>query len=373
MSDDRNINGTDTAEDTVAEAVHEVTEETVNADTVTAEAESSAAAEEAESRAGVTDTAVKNAQPDVNVQAAQEEKKEQTGLLKYFLHGVLSTYFIGIILMYVGSMFGALIVQLPMHAAGLLTDDHPVAVTAASYLSFIGVWGFVIGYILLFKSDSPYLRRILGKCTGTSVKGWILGCVILAAMNLTCILCARANGDIYLSFSSFDLIPLMFLFVTVFIQSGAEEILCRGFMYRRLEKTYNPVVATIFNSLFFTLLHIGNPGVTALSLLNVFLCGVLFSLIICYTDSMAFAMAGHAGWNFTQSIVFGLPNSGQVFPYSILKLDGANARDSFFYNTGFGVEGTALAVIILAVACVVIIVLGQMKVIKRPVKVDPMF
>ena len=342
MSDDRNINGIDTAE-------------------------------EAESGAEVTDTAVKNAQPDVNVQAAQEEKKEQTGFLKYFLHGVLSTYFIGIIMMYVGSMFGALIVQLPMHAAGLLTDDHPVAVTAASYLSFIGVWGFVIGYILLFKSDSPYLRRILGKCTGTSVKGWILGCVILAAMNLTCILCARANGDIYLSFSSFDLIPLMFLFVTVFIQSGSEEILCRGFMYRRLEKTYNPVVATIFNSLFFTLLHIGNPGVTALSLLNVFLCGVLFSLIIFYTDSMAFAMAGHAGWNFTQSIVFGLPNSGQVFPYSIFKLDGANARDSFFYNTGFGVEGTALAVIILAVACVVIIVLGQMKVIKRPEKADPMF
>lgn len=304
---------------------------------------------------------------------AQDEVKEQKGFLKYFLHGVVSTYFIGIIMMYVGSMFGALFVQIPMNFAGLLTDEHPVAVTAASYLSFIGVWGFVIGYTLLFKSDSPYLHKIMGKCTRTSVTGWILGCVILAAMNLTCILCAKANGDIYLSFSSFDLIPLMFLFVTVFIQSGAEEILCRGFMYRRLEKTYNPVVATIFNSLFFTLLHVGNPGVTALSLLNVFLSGVLFSLIIYYTDSMAFAMAGHAGWNFTQSIVFGLPNSGQVFPYSILKLDAANARDSFFYNTGFGVEGTALAVVILAVACVVIIVLGQMKIIRRPEKVSPMF
>ena len=397
MSDIENKTAAEAAENTVTEAAENVGREAesavaegkdaeITAAETGAGSESVAADTTAVSESVVADTtavsesvtvensgAVAEVQTAANEQAGEEEKKEQKGFLKYFLHGVVSTYFIGIILMYVGSMFGALLVQIPMHAAGLLTDEHPVAVTAASYLSFIGVWGFVIGYTLLFKSDSPYLHKILGKCTKTSVMGWILGCVILAVMNLVCILCARANGDIYMSFGSFDLIPLMFLFVTVFIQSGAEEILCRGFMYRRLERTYNPVVATIFNSLFFTLLHIGNPGVTALSLLNVFLCGVLFSLIIYYTDSMAFAMAGHAGWNFTQSIVFGLPNSGQVFPYSILKLDAANARDSFFYNTGFGVEGTALAVIILAIACVVIIVLGQKKVIKRPEKVSPMF
>lgn len=64
-------------------------------------------------------------------------------------------------------------------------------------------------------------------------------------------------------------------------------------------------------------------------------------------------------------IIFGLSNSGQVFPYSIFKLDASNARDSFFYNVGFGVEGTAFALIILAAACVVIIVPGQLKVLKR--------
>jgi hypothetical protein len=303
----------------------------------------------------------------------EDEKPVKKGLVHYFLHGVISTYFVGIILMYVGAMFGTLFVRIPLKITGLLTDDHPVMVTAASYLAFIGVWGFVIGYILLFKSDSPYLRKIIGKSEKRAVIGWILGCLIIGCMNLICILCAMGNGDIHLYFGSFDIIPLVFLFVAVFIQSGAEEILCRGFMYRRLEKTYNPVVAMIFNSLFFTLLHAGNPGVTLVSLLNVFLCGVMFTLIIYYTDSMAFAMAGHAGWNFCQSIVFGLPNSGQVFPYSVLKLDAANARNSFFYNTGFGVEGTPMAVIILAVACAVIIILGQKKIIKRPEKITPMF
>ena len=212
---------------------------------------------------GGAETAVLTSDETVSEQTgvtAEDEKTVKKGILHYFLHGVISTYFIGIIMMYVGAMFGSLFVQIPLKITGLLTDEHPVVITAASYLAFIGVWGFVIGYILLFKSDSPYLHRIIGKPDRRAVIGWILGCLIIGGMNLICILCAMGNGDIHLYFGSFDIIPLVFLFVAVFIQSGAEEILCRGFMYRRLEKTYNPVAAMIFNALFFTLLHAGNPG-----------------------------------------------------------------------------------------------------------------
>ena len=80
---------------------------------------------------------------------------------------------------------------------------------------------------------------------------------------------------------------------------------------------------------------------------------------------MAYAFAGHTGWNFCQSIIFGLPNSGSVFPYSIMKLEASNARDSFFYNCSFGVEGTVFSVIVLVLACVVLFALGQKGVIGR--------
>ncbi|MCR4791348.1 MAG: CPBP family intramembrane metalloprotease [Lachnospiraceae bacterium] len=302
-----------------------------------------------------------------------EERRSGKGFLHFFLHGVVSTYFIAMLMMFLGAMFGAILVQIPFRIVGMLNDDHPVVLTSATYLAFIGIWGTVIGYLIIFRNDSPYLHKILGQANKTSVKGWILGCFIVGGMNLLCILLAMANSDISLYFYSFDIIPLVFLFVAVFVQSGAEEILCRGFIYRRLEKTYNPVVATIFNSLFFVLLHIGNPGVTILSLINVFLCGVMFSLIIYYTDSMAFAMAGHAGWNFCQSVLFGLPNSGQSFPYSLMKLDAASARNSFFYHVDFGIEGSAFSVIILAVASAVIIVLGQLKILKKPGSITPLF
>ncbi len=91
------------------------------------------------------------------------------------------------------------------------------------------------------------------------------------------------------------------------------------------------------------------PGLTVYSLLSVFLFGLFFSLMVMYMDSLWCAMACHTGWNFTQSILLGLPNSGYVVPYSIFRLDAASARDSFAYSTSFGIEGSLLMVIVLTV------------------------
>ena len=70
-------------------------------------------------------------------------------------------------------------------------------------------------------------------------------------------------------------------------------------------------------------------------------------------------MAAHAGWNFTQSILAGLPNSGNVVPYSVLKLDAATAQNSFFYNVAFGVEGTIPAIAVQIAVLVVIVAIGR--------------
>jgi hypothetical protein len=55
-----------------------------------------------------------------------------------------------------------------------------------------------------------------------------------------------------------------------------------------------------------------------------------------------------------QTIVFGLPNSGMPSPYSIMKV--VKAADGFFYDTGFGVEGSLAAVIIMSLAAAALIV-----------------
>ena len=105
-------------------------------------------------------------------------------------------------------------------------------------------------------------------------------------------------------------------------------------------------------------LAMGNPGVTKLGLLQVFLIGVLFSLIVYYWDSLWTVIWAHTAWNFSQSIVFGLPNSGIVSKYSVFKLEAASARDGIFYNTSFGVEGSMGANVMIAAAIVIVLIYG---------------
>ena len=111
----------------------------------------------------------------------------------------------------------------------------------------------------------------------------------------------------------------------------------------------------------FAILHLGNEGVTALSVLNIFVVGILFAFMVYYMDSLWCAMAMHAAWNFTQNILFGLPNSGLVSPYSVFRLDAAAAKSSFAYNVGFGIEGTLFADAVLILACVCMYLWGRRK------------
>ena len=97
---------------------------------------------------------------------------------------------------------------------------------------------------------------------------------------------------------------------------------------------------------------------TRLGLLQVFLIGVLFSLIIYYWDSLWTVIWAHTAWNFSQSIVFGLPNSGIVSKFSVFKLEAASARDGIFYQTTFGVEGSMGANAIIAGVIVIVLIYG---------------
>ena len=80
-----------------------------------------------------------------------------------------------------------------------------------------------------------------------------------------------------------------------------------------------------------------------------------------YYDNLWGAMAFHAAWNYTQNIIFGLPNSGIVSEYSIFTLEAASARNGLFYNVNFGVEGSIGATAMLFILAAVIIYINRNK------------
>ena len=266
----------------------------------------------------------------------------------FFITAILT-----VALLSVGQVVGLVIWRLlPLPA------DSPVVKTGFLYYVNVGVWLVFVAYMMFTQKNRPILSWLGSRAEGNRLSMFALGLLIGFVLNGFCAVVALLHGDICLRFDGVDLLPTVILFVGVLIQSSAEELACRVFMYQRLRGAYaRPAVALVGNPALFAVLHLMNSGVTALSVLNIFLVGLLFSMCVYYFDSFWMVAAIHTSWNFTQNILLGLPNSGNVVPFSIFKLE--RAADSLAYNVGFGIEGTALACVVLVAACVCVYVVGQ--------------
>ncbi|MFP5453363.1 CPBP family intramembrane glutamic endopeptidase [Parvimonas sp. G1604] len=238
-----------------------------------------------------------------------------------------------------------------LFTSGLLKANE-YTYTFLMYILFIYIWIVVFFVIFIFKNNHYIIDKITTKSKGNNIAYLFLGLLIGLVLNGFCALIAMINGDFTLRFSQFEIFPAIGLLFAVFVQSSAEELLCRGFMYHRLLKSTNsPTFAIIFNSLFFAALHLFNNGMSILPFYCIFIFGVLTSMIVYYFDSLWMVMGLHAMWNFTQSILFGLPNSGINVPYSIFKI-GDSVKGSFAYNPTFGLEGTILSCALMTICCV---------------------
>ena len=238
-----------------------------------------------------------------------------------------------------------------LFTSGLLKANE-YTYTFLMYILFIYIWIVVFFVIFIFKNNHYIIDKITTKSKGNNIAYLFLGLLIGLVLNGFCALIAMINGDFTLRFSQFEIFPAIGLLFAVFVQSSAEELLCRGFMYQRLLKSTNsPAFAIIFNSLFFAALHLFNNGMSILPFYCIFIFGVLTSMIVYYFDSLWMVMGLHAMWNFTQSILFGLPNSGINVPYSIFKI-GDSVKGSFAYNPTFGLEGTILSSVLMTICCV---------------------
>ena len=152
-------------------------------------------------------------------------------------------------------------------------------------------------------------------------------------------------------FESIHLNPYSLAFVVFTIpfwilQGTAEEVVSRAWLLPQLASRTNLKLAVLISSLFFTLLHMGNSGLTPLSLMNLFLFGVAMSLYLLKTDTIWGIGGIHGAWNFAQGNLFGVLVSGQSSGTSIMKFIPQGNQD-WLSGGSFGIEGSIVSSIIL--------------------------
>ena len=157
--------------------------------------------------------------------------------------------------------------------------------------------------------------------------------------------------------------PILFilgLFPFWLLQGGTEEVATRGWLLTRIAARTNLPLAIAISSSLFGILHMGNAGVTFLSVLNIILDGVLAGLFFIYTDSIWLVVAQHGTWNYVQGNLLGFQVSGTGADASIFSFTMGSGPD-WLTGGAFGAEGSIITTLVLLVSLVIVYRLGERK------------
>ena len=126
--------------------------------------------------------------------------------------------------------------------------------------------------------------------------------------------------------SGSDILTYGLLWLLAFLVVGLlEEYLARGYLQytltrgifglaERISPRYARAIsfwiAAVIMSIAFGIGHLGNPGETFAGILAVFLVGITFSYALWRTGSLWWAIGFHMAWDWAQSFLYGVPDSG---------------------------------------------------------------
>jgi membrane protease YdiL (CAAX protease family) len=216
------------------------------------------------------------------------------------------------------------------HAAPIAKHDPNAPVSAMETVKMEGIsFGAIFAISLLMAfierrrisayglgGRRPVSRFFTGLFWGLAALGLLVG--TLRLLHLLSFDAQLDHGWQILSFGALQLVG--FLFVGLL-----EEYLFRGYLQftltRGLVGLGNLIsakhgraasfwIATVITSGLFFLAHTGNDGEDKVGLLLVFLAGVAFVFALWRTGSLWWAIGFHTAWDWSQSFLYGVPDSG---------------------------------------------------------------
>ncbi|GAB6866960.1 CPBP family intramembrane glutamic endopeptidase [Bacteroides acidifaciens] len=160
--------------------------------------------------------------------------------------------------------------------------------------------------------------------------------------------------------SGFQFRPLDLLGALLFFGLVAlfEEILMRGYILGHLLHTrLNKFLSLFISAALFAFLHIFNPEIAFLPMINLVLAGMLLGASYLYTRNLCFPLSLHFFWNWIQGPVLGYQVSGNNFMSTMLKLH--MPEENVLNGGAFGFEGSLICTVLMIVCTILIVWWGE--------------
>jgi membrane protease YdiL (CAAX protease family) len=198
---------------------------------------------------------------------------------------------------------------------------------------------------LLAQRDAQELapRRFVDVAHGGALGAFLI-CIIVAVIAMA--------GDLDLSIGGW---PTLAALPGVALLAGVfEELIARGVVLRNLENVFGSEIAIALSAALFGWLHIGNPNATTLSAAAIGIeGGVMLAAVYIATRSLWWTIGMHMAWNFTQTTLFGIADSGHP---GTGVLHAQISGPDWLTGGAFGIEASAVSVIVCALVALAFLV-----------------
>lgn len=111
----------------------------------------------------------------------------------------------------------------------------------------------------------------------------------------------------------FGFLPAAVSLLILIAGAVQEELIFRGMIFRKLERSFGSWIALIVSAILFGAIHLMNPNATLVSGIAIMVtAGILIAAVYILTRSLWWAIGVHLGWNFFEGSIFGTQLSGHA-------------------------------------------------------------
>lgn len=227
-------------------------------------------------------------------------------------------------------------------------DSLNIAILISTLMVSLATYFFVKVY-------QKRTAKSMGLVSDNKIKSYFLGIGISLIMLSLAFSLATLFGGYDIKINTKNVNPLVFVFFTFgwMCQGFEEEFIVRSAIMNYFASRSGVFVGIVANSLIFAILHLGNSSFNLLAFFNLFIIGLVFSMIFYLTDNIYTSAGAHSMWNFMQANIVGINVSGIISSKnSIFKSNPTGY--SLISGGAFGIEASILVTFVGLISLVIL-------------------